>query len=216
MAVTRGKQEALRADALRLDALREVGNMSAAHAATALSRLLGEDIFIDLTDCRVVPAEDLPATQGDPEEEVAAVHMGVTGIERGDILMVFPYPMARWLSGLLLRKDEDARELDEDDQAALAEIGNICASAYLNALSRFLDDLTFLPSPPGVAVDMLAAILEYPASLVGERQGYAVVLETEFVRGEESYCGRLLFMPDAFSQDLIFSRFGLTGGKGGP
>lgn len=195
--------------AFQMDALRELGNIAAAHAATALSKLLGENILIDVSESHLFDVKDLPQAIGDVAENVAAVYIDVHEEERSIILFVFPYEKALRLSSMFLKKPYDPnQEIQEDDRSAMYEIGNICACAYLNAISKFLG-ITLMPSPPGLAVDMLGAILEFPATLIGERSDYAIVIETKFTFEKEAFPGLILFMLDTLSQELLLTRFGV-------
>jgi chemotaxis protein CheC len=193
----------------QMDAMREMGNIAAAHAATALSKLLAEEILIDVSESHLYLVEDLPNGLNFISDKVAVVYIDVHKDERGIILFVFPYEKALRLSNMFLRKSLDHnRDLNEDDQAAICEIGNICACAYLNAISKFLG-ITLMPSPPGLAVDMLGAILEFPASIIGDRSDLALVIETKFIYDNEAFPGLMLFMMEPKSQDLILNKFGV-------
>ncbi len=75
------------------------------------------------------------------------------------------------------REHDPYREFTEEDKDAISEIGNICASAYLNAISAFIG-VTMMPSPPGIAIDMMSAILEFPAQLVEQVADNSVVIHT--------------------------------------
>ena len=115
------------------------------------------------------------------------------------------------LSSMFLDKSEDSeRKFEEDDKSAICEIGNICACAYLNAISKFLG-ITLIPSPPGLAIDMLGAILEFPASVIGNRSDLAIVIESKFIYRGEEFPGMILFMLEPKSQELILSRFRVKG-----
>jgi chemotaxis protein CheC len=197
-------------DSYQMDAMREIGNIAAAHAATALSKLLGEDILIDVTESHLYMVEELPRAIGNIAENVAAVYIDVHEDERGIILFVFPYEKALRLSNMFLKKSSlTDREIEDDDRSAICEIGNICACAYLNAISKFLN-ITLIPSPPGLAIDMLGAILEFPASLLGERSEVAMVIETQFTYTDEKFPGLILFLLDPPAQELIMKRFGIN------
>jgi chemotaxis protein CheC len=204
------KENLTRNNEYRMDALREMGNIAAAHAATALSKLLSQDIIIDVSESHLYPVEELPHSLGHFAEKVAAVYIDIYKDERGIILFVFPYEKALRLSSMFLNKTIPAnREMEEDDRAAISETGNICACAYLNAISKFLG-ITLIPSPPGLAIDMLEAILEFPASLIGENSEYALVIETKFVHDKEAFPGLILFMLEPKSQELVMKRFGIN------
>ena len=57
--------------ALQLDALREVANIGAGHAATALSQMIGGTIMISVPTINVSRLEEVPPQISAPEEPVA-------------------------------------------------------------------------------------------------------------------------------------------------
>src|SRR3954451_705835 len=88
----------------QLDALREVANIGAGHAATALSQMTGETIMISVPTINVARLEEVPPHVAAPEEPVAAVLMHMVGNLTGRTLLVFPRQTARRLAGMLMRK----------------------------------------------------------------------------------------------------------------
>jgi chemotaxis protein CheC len=143
----------------QLDALREVANIGAGHAATALSQMTASTIMISVPTITIASLEDVPSRLGNEEEPIAAVMMHMLGDLTGRTLLVFPRPTALRLSELMLRRPPGTHtELGELEQSAIKEAGNILSGAYMNALSEFLG-LMLLPSPPSLAVDMSAAVL---------------------------------------------------------
>ena len=64
---------------MQMDALREVANIGAGHAATALSQMTSQRIMISVPRISVTPLEDVPPHIGMPEEPVAAVLMNMLG-----------------------------------------------------------------------------------------------------------------------------------------
>ena len=197
-------------DEMKIDALKEIGNIGASHASTALSNLTHQDILIDVPDCLVVRAEHIPQAFGEGlEEEVVAIYFEANGAQKGHILMVLPSGMTMQLADLLLgREPVEGRLIDDMDKEAAAEIGNICTSAYLSAISNFIG-IPLLPSPPGVAVDMLHAILQFPASLAAENYEYIVLIKTTFRYATHSFPGFILYIPDPESQRLLMAKFGI-------
>src|SRR3954463_15604322 len=116
--------------AIQLDALREVANIGAGHAATALSQMIGETIMISVPTINVAKLEDVPPQVADPDEPVAAVLMHMMGDLTGRTLLVFPRRTALLLAELLQRRptdgpDADTKEFTEMDQSAIKEAGNI-------------------------------------------------------------------------------------------
>src|SRR6476646_1571454 len=90
---------------LQIDALREVANIGAGHAATALSQMVGQTIMITVPTINVARLEEIPPQVAAPDEPVAAVLMHMLGDLTGRTLLVFPRRTARRLASLLLRRD---------------------------------------------------------------------------------------------------------------
>src|SRR3954469_25164890 len=147
----------------QLDALKEVANIGAGHAATALSQMIGGTIMISVPTINVSRLEDIPPQVAEPDEPVAAVLMHMLGDLTGRTLLVFPRRTAHRLASLLMRRpmdtdEADSKEFTEMDQSAIKEAGNILSSAYMTALSDFMG-MMLLPSPPSLVVDMSDAVL---------------------------------------------------------
>src|SRR5215217_9279657 len=112
--------------AIQLDALREVANIGAGHAATALSTMTGGTIMISVPTINIARLEDVPPQISAPEEPVAAVLMNMLGDLTGRTLLVFPKPTAIRMAELMLKRPHaGGGELTELEQSAVKEAGNI-------------------------------------------------------------------------------------------
>jgi chemotaxis protein CheC len=189
---------------LQLDALREVANIGAGHAATALSQMTGSRIMISVPRLKVVPLERLSLEIGDPEAPVAAVLMGMLGDLTGRSLLVFPHATALQLAGALTKRPAPTDGLGPLGESALREMGNILSGAYLNALSEFLG-MMLLNSPPDLVVDMAAAILSADAVAGSAPDDPVFCVESEFLIDGVAADARgfFLLLPDAQSLRAI-------------
>ncbi|HET7583421.1 MAG TPA: chemotaxis protein CheC [Gemmatimonadaceae bacterium] len=190
---------------IQLDALREVANIGAGHAATALSHMTASRIMINVPTITICSLEELPTQIADSEEPIAAVLMHMLGDLTGRTLLVFPHPTAKRLSSLMLRRPQsESLDLSELEQSAIKEAGNILSGAYMNALSEFLG-LMLLPSPPSLAVDMSAAVLSTAYLQFGTDRDCVFAVETEFLLQEagERLRGFFLLLPDLASLRVI-------------
>src|SRR5512132_1095271 len=99
--------------AIQLDALKEVANIGAGHAATALSQMVGGPIMISVPTANVARIEEVPPQVSPDDEPVAAVLLHMFGDLTGRTLLLFPRPTAIRLAELLLRRTPgDARRSD--------------------------------------------------------------------------------------------------------
>jgi len=89
---------------LQLDALREVANIGAGHAATALSQMTNRTIMIAVPEVNVRPLEEVTDLIGRPDEVVAAVLMHMMGDLTGRTLVMFDEASARALCDILFRR----------------------------------------------------------------------------------------------------------------
>jgi chemotaxis protein CheC len=190
--------------AIQMDALREVANIGAGHAATALSQMVGETIMITVPTINVARLEEIPPQVAAPDEPVAAVLMHMLGDLTGRTLLVFPRRTARRIAGLLLHREASGDELSEMEQSAIKEAGNILSSAYMNALSDFMG-MMLIPSPPSLAIDMSTAVLTTAYLQFGSDKDYVFCVESEFVLDDvdERLRGFFLLLPDGPSLHAI-------------
>ena len=183
---------------MQLDALREVANIGAGHAATALSQMTGRTIMISVPEINIAPLEEVPPQISEPEEPVAAVLMHMLGDLAGHTLLVFPKPTAHELAQQLTRRPSTPNgDLTPLEQSALKEAGNILSGAYMNALSDFMG-LMLLPSPPSLAIDMSRAVLSTAYLQFGTDYDFVFCVETEFHVHESGtkLRGFFLLLPD--------------------
>ena len=191
--------------ALQLDALREVANMGAGHAATALSQMTGCTIMISVPTIQVARLEDLPPVLGPAEQPVAGVLMDMLGDLTGRTVLVFPKQTVMRMAELMLRRPVGSSvALGELERSAIKEAGNILSGAYMNALSDFMG-MVLLPSPPTLAVDLSGAVLTRDFLRLDEHAEHVFVVETEFsmVDVGERLRGFFLLLPDPASLQAI-------------
>jgi chemotaxis protein CheC len=187
-----------------LDALKEVANVGAGHAATALSQLTNRRIMIDVPRVQICTIEVAASAVGDGGV-VAAVLMHVLGDLTGRSLLLFEKNLALKLADMLLSREPGSTKVfAELEQSALKETANILTGAYLNGLSDMLG-LMLIPSVPSLAIDLSAAILSTAYLDFAHEQGHVIILDTRFrfEPGESSMSGHFVLLPDPASLEVI-------------
>jgi chemotaxis protein CheC len=190
---------------LERDALREVANIGAGHAATALSQMTGRRIMISVPEVSVRRLEEVALLVGPPDTVIAGVLMHVMGDLTGRTLVVLGQESAHALCELLLRKPSQGPTFDAMQQSTIKETGNILCSAYMNALSDFLG-MMLVPSVPALVVDLAGAVLTTAYLNFGHDRDAVFCVETTFrIEGsEQALTGQFLLMPDPPSLKVIF------------
>jgi chemotaxis protein CheC len=189
----------------RLDALREVANIGAGHAATALSTLTGTRIMISVPMVNIVPPGDF-VPEIAPNVEIVAVQMIMSGDIGGRTIFLLAIPAGLRLAERMLRRNRGTSpNLGKLEQSALNEAGNILAGAYLTALSEFLD-MRLMLSPPSLRTGETAKVLEAFGDHAPRAESPILCVETEFFLEEplESLHGFFLLVPDPKAFDAIF------------
>jgi len=190
---------ALVLDSRQTDAVREIANIGAGHAATVLSQLTSTPVMIDVPRVRLSAlANVIPGLSG-PDGSLVTVSMRMLGDLTGDAVFVLDLDSARCLSALLLQRAPDAADLsDEMVKSGLQEVGNIMVSAFFNALATCLGML-LMPSVPQFRRGSPTSLLT--EGVFQAKDEPVLVVETSFVpqnvkTPEGCLGGVLLFLPD--------------------
>jgi chemotaxis protein CheC len=198
-------------DSSQLDAMREVANIGAGHAATALSDMTNRVIMISVPEVSIIKLEDVDRIIGEPGDVVAAVMMKVLGDVTGRTVQIFPGPSAVKLTSLLLggREPQFPEGFDEMHQSTLKEIGNIIVGAYLNALSDFMGMLLIM-SVPAIAIDMAGAVMTTSYLNFGDAKDFVFCVNTEMLMGEDQVRAHFLLIPDDASLGVMLREMKLA------
>jgi chemotaxis protein CheC len=189
----------------QLDALREVANIGAGHAATALSQMVQQRIMVDIPEIKIMRLEDVGEMLGPPDEIVSAVMMQLLGDVTGRTIQIFPWRTAVQLTSKLLSRESSMAPEDfgELEQSALKEVSNILVGAYVNALSEFMG-LMLIMSPPALAIDTAQAVLTTSYLNFGEHQEYVFAVNTRLGMDSNTDLGaHFLLLPDEASLKVI-------------
>ncbi|RMH70184.1 MAG: chemotaxis protein CheC [Gemmatimonadetes bacterium] len=190
---------------IQLDALKEVANIGAGHAATALSQLISKQVMLKVPSLQLDPLENVPNLLGSPERVVAGVLMHILGDITGRMLLLFPREAALVLTDRLLGKEPGTTtSFTEMERSCISETGNILAGSYLGALGEFLG-LLLLPSVPSMVLDMSGAVLTTAYLGFGEPQDFVICIETSFhfVEDDKQLKGFFFLIPDMDSLEII-------------
>ncbi len=188
----------------QIDALTEVGNVGAGHAATALSQLIKKKVMITVPDVRVIDISEVENLIGDSNSLVAGIVMNVLGDLTSKILLLLTRESALSLADMLLQKKVgSSKVLSEHGNSAIKETGNIVSGAYMNALNEFLG-LMLLPSVPNLVFDIAGAILSSISDGFEGMSPKVLSIETQFSEEEDNVIkGYLLMIPDVPSVDVL-------------
>lgn len=194
-----------------LDVLREIGNIGAGNAVTALAKMLNRKIDMSVPNAKVMEFKDVSDILGNAEDVVVGIVLELRGDLTGDIMFILKMDAAKILvSMLMMEKVEEINELNEIHISALKELGNIMSGAYLSSLVT-LTNMSLTPSIPFLSIDMAGAILSFPAIEFGKVGDTVLYIETEFIDGADRVVGDFFLIPDVNSYEKLLKVLGVIG-----
>ncbi len=190
------------------DVLKELGNIGAGNATTALAQMIQCKIDMSVPRVQLLEFKELGAAMGGEEVVMAGIYLAIDGDIQGSIMFLLEKKAAKHLVGKLMGMESESDELSEMELSALKEVGNIITGAYLNSLSS-ITNLTIYPSVPDLTVDMAGAILSVPAiefATLGDRM---LMIQTQFF-DEMVLDGYFVLIPDLDSYGKMLSALGIN------
>ena len=199
-------------NSMYFDVLKELGNIGAGNATTAIATMLNLTIDMKVPKVELKAVEDLGSAICPEEETIVGIFLEVQNDISGSMMFLLKLDSAHYLVNRLMGgmggSEDSAGEFSEMELSAMKEIGNIIAGSYLSALST-MTNLVITPSVPYISVDMAAAILSVPAIQFGQFGDNALLIETEF--GDDVMVeGYFILLPDEDSYDKILQSLGIS------
>ncbi|MBR5357039.1 MAG: chemotaxis protein CheC [Lachnospiraceae bacterium] len=190
-----------------LDVLKELGNIGAGNATTALAQMLQTKVDMKVPQVRLLDFGEVGTLMGGEEQIMAGIYLCVEGDITGSIMFLLEKDAARHLVSKLMGMELQGDTFSEMETSALKEIGNIITGAYLNSLST-ITNLKIFPSIPDLTIDMAGAILSVPAIEFGTLGDKILLIQTQFTDDFELN-GFFILVPDLESYGKILGALGM-------
>ena len=196
-----------------LDVFKEIGNIGAGNAASALAGILNKRIAMSVPEASVVPFDGIVGVLDGPETLIAGILVDITGELNGYILLMLGMKDAMSMVANALSepvRDTAAQgfKLSDMEIDALMEISNILVGSFLSAISSFTG-LNVRPSVPQVAIDMLGAIISIATVEYGMIGDSVLCMKTQFTDLEGDIAGHFFLIPDYSSYKILIKSLGL-------
>lgn len=196
----------------QFDVLKEIGNIGAGNATTALATMLNIKVDMSVPNVALLPFDNISSFIGSEEQIVVGILLEIQGDIDGMMMFLFDMKSAHHLVNSLMMRDVHQDEngmadFSEMEMSALNEIGNIVSGSYLSALSG-LTGMKMVSSVPALSIDMLGALLSVPAIEFGKYGDKLLMIQSEF--GEDDFVtGYFLLIPELESYDKILTSLGM-------
>jgi chemotaxis protein CheC len=197
--------------------LRMIFERGAESASQALSKWLGEEVRLTISEVEQVELTEAAEVLGPPETLVAACAMGLSGPLGGQILLVFEDRAGLALVDLLMHQPVGTTtSWGELEQSAAQETTNIVGCAYLNALAAHLPGTIarggpaseeLVPTPPTFLHEFAGSLLEFALMEQALELDKVLLVHTTFasIRQGLNLNWTLLFIPDRASLHALAS-----------
>ena len=191
-----------------MDVLRELGNIGAGNAMTALSQMLGCKVDMRVPQIKLLEFKDVGALMGGEEQIMVGVFLGVEGDITGSMMFLMERKSAKHLiNKLMMGMASEDDSFTEMELSAMNEVGNIITGAYLNSLA-LITNMKIQPTPPELTVDMAGAILSVPAIEFGVMGDNILLIQSQFF-DEVEIDGYFILIPDLDSYAKILGSLGM-------
>ena len=196
-----------------LDVFKEIGNIGAGRAASALAGILNRKIKMSVPEASVVPFSNILNVLDGPETLVAGMLVVFSGDVDGYIVLLLSMKDAMAMVTQALGEPErdvtaPGFALNDLERDTLVEISNILVGSFLSAISS-LTDLNMRPSVPQIAIDMLGAIISYSTIEYGMIGDSVLFLNTRFDDIAGDISGHFFLIPDYNSYKILLNALGL-------
>ncbi len=197
--------------------LRMIFDRGAEAASLALSKWLGAEVRLTISEVDLLELDRAADLLGPPDALVAACAMGLTGRLTGSILLVFEDRSGLALVNLLMHQPIGTTTSWGDlEQSAAKETTNIVGCAYVNALAAHLpgaresvaDEL--VPTPPTFLHEFAGSLLEFALMEQALELDQVLLIRSDFAgdRPGLNLNWTLLFIPSRAALETLATSLG--------
>lgn len=193
---------------MQLDVMREIGNIGAGNACTALSVLLGTTVDMSVPSIHLV-GTDVAAEMLNNDDLVMGICVDITDDLSGMMINIITKSFAERIINTFYPKSlESVANLDEMDSSVLNEMANITSGAYANSLATLTGMLVNIGTPKQ-ETGTVASIMNIPAANFISPGEKLVIIDEEFLIGEERVSSNMILALESDSLVKLFSKLGV-------
>lgn len=196
-------------NATQLDVVKEIGNIGAGNACTALSVLLGTTIDMSVPSVKFLDFDQTSEYLGGDDENILGIRVDVTDDLEGMMFHIVGKSFAERIINTFYAKSLDTLSvLDEMDSSVLNEMANITSGAYANSLAT-LTGLFVNIGAPIQKCGTVGEILKIPFEnnvTIGEK---ILVIDEVFEIGDEKTHSNMILVLEKNSLKKLFDKLGV-------
>jgi len=176
------------------------------NAARAMTEMIGETFTVTDPNISSVKFTEIPQILGGPENDAVGIYLRIEGTISGQIMLIVPYSKALELADLLMGEPiGTTQSLGRIERSALAELGNLTGSFFLNAIADSTG-VYVRPSPPAVIVDMVGAIMDIILATCDILSEEVLLIHAKFVRNGRETQANFWIIPDNTTVNTLMEK----------
>ncbi len=186
-----------------VERLNSIANRGFQNAAIGFSQMIGQTLSVSNAEVQAIPINQIAQMLGGPENDAVGIYLRIEGELSGQVMMIIPHEQALELVDMVMDEPPGSTQrLGKVERSALAEIGNLTGSFFINAVADFTRSPA-RPTPPAVMVDMVGAILDVIIATMGEVCNDVLMFKAKFTCGEREVRADFWVIPDALTLNRL-------------
>ena len=194
---------------LQLDVMREIGNIGAGNACTALSVLLGTAIDMSVPRVQLLSYESTAQKLGGEDNAVIGLQIEINGDLEGMMVHVVQKNFAQRIINTFYAKEiTNIENLDEMDSSVLNEMANITSGAYANSIAT-LTSLLVNIGTPNQMTGKVSDVMKLPLTKFVKPGEQVLVVDEVFTIDDEHISSNMILALESESLVKLFERLGV-------
>lgn len=193
----------------QLDVLKEIGNIGAGNACTAMSILLGCPVDMTIPKIQLLDFDKTALTLGGADNLVLGIQIGITGNLNGMMFHIIQKPFAEKIINTYYAKELNSlREMDEMDASVLNEMGNITSGVYANSIATLTGMLVNITAPEQ-RCNTVGELLQIPLNYFSEIGDKVLLVDEQFIIAGTEISSNMILLFENKSLKKLFAKLGI-------
>ncbi|MCR5108207.1 MAG: chemotaxis protein CheC [Lachnospiraceae bacterium] len=194
---------------MHISALKEIGNIGAGNACTALATFLGTMVDMTVPNIRMLDKASVEKLIQVDKGLVLGIKVGIKADLTGMIINIISGEYAKKVINVYYpREFSSLSELNEMDMSVLSELGNITSGACANSLATLSGMVVDITSPEPKSCSM-SQLLQLPVEAFGSDGSKVVIIDEEFKVERTELSSHMFLILDGDSLNKFFTKIGM-------
>lgn len=194
---------------LQLDVMREIGNIGAGNACTALSVLLGSPIDMSVPNVHLLGFDSTSEYLGGDDSTVLGIRIDVCDDLTGMMFHIVKKDFAERIINTFYEKHIDSLDsLDDMDVSVLSEMANITSGAYANSIATLTNMMVNIGAPEQNC-STVKEILQIPLKSFANSGDKILIIDEQFIIGENELTSNMILILENDSLIKLFDKLGV-------